>query len=200
MNFIAWDKAYCLFPAATFLTRNCLTFGDVRKDPKLPAIYAKYWARGFKISAVPVIAPTYPKVFVFGYRWINDKHSWVINLHTEEVLRAAMAADDGHWAYRTTRAIAGFSLYTQALGDEWITGLKRNPDRCEHLSGAPALCWEEINSPVLTSTLVLPFLRGKDLFWRLKKWLSVQEEFENAEARATNPEIPLNPDEIQGWK
>jgi hypothetical protein len=200
MNFIAWDKAYCLFPAATFLTRDCLTFGDVRKDPKLPAIYAKYWARGFKISAVPTIAPTYPKVFPFGYRWINDKHSWVIDLHTEEVLRVARA-EGVHVAHH---AIAGFTLYSQALGEPWTAGVKRNPDRCSYRSGAPALYWEEIKSPVIRSSLVLPFLRSVDLFWNLKSWLSAQEEFEKLEARAMNPGLDLaimpNPDEINGWK
>jgi hypothetical protein len=208
MNFIAWDKAYCLFPAATFLTRSCLTFGDVRKDPRLPGIYAKYWARGFKISAVPAIAPTYPKVFVFGHRWIDDKHSWMINLHTEEVLRlaTAMEADGGghghgHGAYRVGGAIAGFSLNMRAMGNDWPRGIKRNPDRCKYVPGAPALYWEEVNSPVLTSALALPFGRGKDLFWHIKEWLSAREGFEKAEARAMNPglELELTP-HSKGWK
>lgn len=184
MNFIAWDKAYSLFPSATFLTRTCLTFGDFKTDSRLPVIYAKYWQRGFKISGVPLSMSALPRPFRVGNRWIEDKNSWIIDLPVEDVIQAG-GRTEGEWNIQSKPRFAGFTLGHEAPGRKLWRETRRNPDRYFH-SKLPVLYFNEIASPVLSTTLIVPLFPYSDRFMDIKKFLRSQERFEQLQARELN--------------
>jgi hypothetical protein len=135
MNFIAYDRACSLFPNATFIRNQCLTFGDTMTSTAIrDKIYPKYWKRGFKISALPLplrpaspINPAKPNDFIdqetriqFGDRFIGDKLMWSIPLEpppfSDEDDRAKATL------YSEALDICGFSLSTRLINPSQYAG------------------------------------------------------------------------------
>ncbi|KIM24573.1 hypothetical protein M408DRAFT_26868 [Serendipita vermifera MAFF 305830] len=205
MNFITWDRAYSLFPSATFLHRSCLTFGDVDKEPRLHDIYHKYWARGFRIPAQPFLTTEIAKLFKWGVRTIDDRHSWVIKLNTQELL-AAINQDDTAFTPPPTHQTAGFTLLNR--GGVWHGrgDLRRNPDHTKYRDRQAAIYYRELYSPALKSALTLPYTdpQKTDPFFHIWSVVQAQEAFEKNQAKLADPEVDLsettNPDEIRDWK
>ncbi|KIM24572.1 hypothetical protein M408DRAFT_26867 [Serendipita vermifera MAFF 305830] len=204
MNFIAWDRAYSLFPSATFIHRSCLTFGDAAKEPRLPIIYHKYGERGFKISAEPFLTRDLAQLFKWGVRRIDDKWSWKIKLDTEELI-AAIGRLEGAYVPTSIHETVGFTLLNR--GGVYRTDmeeLRRNPDRTRYRDRQAAIYYRELYSPVLKSALILPFTTDEEEpFGKVIKLLQTQESFQKSMAKVANPGVDLsegmNPDAIRGW-
>ena len=82
MNVIAWDRAYSLYPRATFEKRHSLY---LRADVDTEVI-DKYKERGWEML-VPAMDHSWdPALFKLSDpRWIGDGRSWVLRLPTEGV-------------------------------------------------------------------------------------------------------------------
>ncbi|KAH9948728.1 hypothetical protein B0H21DRAFT_210856 [Amylocystis lapponica] len=80
MNIISYEKAYALYPRATFEGRRalvCATDGP-RQEPAIE----KYGTRGWEmVRELPEVERNaHNRDFRFGPRWISDSESWVIAL------------------------------------------------------------------------------------------------------------------------
>jgi hypothetical protein len=79
MNVIAHNKAYALYPRATFEERAALYTPTSHKsrDPMIPAVQ-KYADRGWEVLEYPT--QQQERMFHPGARWVDDAHSWVMTL------------------------------------------------------------------------------------------------------------------------
>lgn len=177
MNFIAWDKAYCLFPAATLLSRSSLTFVDIRSKEA----YSKYIKRGFKMSALPLPMSSFPDEFKSGGRWINDSQSWVIDLQPDYLLVKAGIGLKEAKTYAATENM-GFTLLLKSPEGPFDSALKRNPAGTH--SNYPAIYIQHLLSSVLQNGLVLPLSYNghesdvKDPFFQIRRSLEAQENIQ----------------------
>ena len=84
MNVIAWDRAYCLYPRATFEARLALYCQTV--DERDLIVIDKYRARGWDIvhewpALHPATARPLPiSLIPLAPRWIGDRHAWSLPL------------------------------------------------------------------------------------------------------------------------
>ena len=84
MNVIAYDRAYCLYPRATFEARLSLYLKTV--EPRDVQVIEKYRARGWDfVHDWPTLNPSTtmpydPTIVPMQPRWIGDKHTWSIPL------------------------------------------------------------------------------------------------------------------------
>lgn len=104
MNVISWDRAYCLYPRATFMHRTSLIFKKEMMHET--AVLTKYTDRGYTFITKTPVQPPHPQcqhcshctegyhiqtslaaAFPSDQRWIADTHSWVIRLSTEGVIQ-----------------------------------------------------------------------------------------------------------------
>lgn len=89
MNVIAYDRAYALYPRATFEDHLSLYCKQV-DDRDLSAIQ-KYKSRGWTIvhewpTVDPFsLQPINRDIIPLGPRWIGDKHSWSISLSLQGI-------------------------------------------------------------------------------------------------------------------
>jgi hypothetical protein len=168
MNFISWDAAYSMFPNATFLRHTCLTFGESNSPNVSDRIHAKYWRRGFKISAIGL--PVHPKSppslsnpdkFIdrdagiqFGERFVGDRNMWRIPLNTSGLLDRDEAAKAR--LYSDCLQANGFNLLTHNISPFSYT--KRNPGSLYYKDGAqtPVIFFKVISSMTLETQFVLP--------------------------------------------
>ncbi|KAI0801954.1 hypothetical protein BC629DRAFT_156478 [Irpex lacteus] len=81
LNVIAWDRAYSLYPRATFEDRRALYMRSILSPSG--GVIQKYQARGWKFC-FSLNQLQQDKAFNVA-RWIGDGHSWVIKLDTEGV-------------------------------------------------------------------------------------------------------------------
>lgn len=81
MNFISYDAAYCMYPAATFDTRIATVNGDKLTDKELRAIM-KYQSRGWTFSTnLRLHGHKVMQLFQFDKtRWVGDCHAWCLPL------------------------------------------------------------------------------------------------------------------------
>lgn len=81
MNFVTWDRAYALYPDATFEHRRGLL-----NCTKLRSITAaqKYLDRGYTIDGHlhGLTDNTQRGLYKSGLRWVGDTHCWVVRLDT----------------------------------------------------------------------------------------------------------------------
>ncbi|OCH90000.1 hypothetical protein OBBRIDRAFT_693748, partial [Obba rivulosa] len=79
MNVIAYDKAYSLYPRATFEDRCSLVCRP--EGPQQDVALAKYEARGWKMHSLPFfLRHNHRHAFRLGPRSISDADSWAIPL------------------------------------------------------------------------------------------------------------------------
>ena len=83
MNFITYERAYCLYPRATLETRLSLVCTD-RNDEVIARVFDRYTARGWTIlyalgPTIPTSAQNDP-AFSSRSRWVDDGQSWSIPL------------------------------------------------------------------------------------------------------------------------
>lgn len=186
MNFIAYDAAYSLFPNATFLHRTCLTFGIIRNGVFREVVHAKYWDRGFRISAQPLpvapkVAPSHsdPDTFIdqetgirFGERFVGDEHVWRIRLDTRNLLNK----DEAEKARLYSECLRnnGFNLLSRSIQHSGT--FYRNPGSLFYTKDAnhPVLFFKVISSTVLERNFVLP-LRD---YAEIQDFLGAQERLE----------------------
>lgn len=204
MNFITWDRAYSLFPSATFLHHSALTFGDAEKDPRLPTVYDKYWQRGFRVSASPFITTDLAKHFKWGGRRIDDEQSWVIELNTEELFAASDGLDRDESIYQYTHMTAGFTLLNQDQNKYLRSDVRRNPDRSSYMESQAVILYRVVDSLTLRSALILPLVSEESSLWNIPHLINAQERFERAQAKVAYPAIDrwgeMNPVIAPGWK
>ena len=88
MNVISFENAYCLFPQATLESRiSLLSSSCIGRSVRRRYSVAKYVARGFTVmERIPPYDLRQPYLFPLGWRWIDDRTSWVIPLDTEGVI------------------------------------------------------------------------------------------------------------------
>ncbi|KAI0149469.1 hypothetical protein GGR57DRAFT_514875 [Xylariaceae sp. FL1272] len=95
INIITWNKAFCVFPRATFLYHY--TVAVQRLDSHFGSLHAKYSKRGWRMWTHP-IRPTAARD-LFGIneprddhrcRRVGDSGCWVLNLNTSGVKRPSM--------------------------------------------------------------------------------------------------------------
>lgn len=181
MNFISWDAAYSMFPNATFLRHTCLTFGETNSPFVSDRIHAKYWRRGFKISAIalPVHSksppdPSRPDTFIdkdtgiqFGERFVGDRNMWKIPLNTSGLLDGGEAAKAR--LYSDCLHSNGFSLLTHNIPPSMDT--QRNPGSLYYKEGAqtPVIFFKIISSMTLKTQFILPVKDYSNLAAFLKK-------------------------------
>lgn len=82
MNFIVYDRAYSLYPEATFEACVSLTTGQGYSTAN-DATIIKYKGRGWDI-----VSDVFYPAFFFSpcCRLVQDQHTWVINLSTEGIV------------------------------------------------------------------------------------------------------------------
>jgi hypothetical protein len=83
MNFISYDAAYSMYPAATFDACIATVNGERLSDKELRAV-TKYQSRGWTFSTNPNLRLHGPKItqlFHFDEaRWVGDRHVWCLPL------------------------------------------------------------------------------------------------------------------------
>jgi hypothetical protein len=79
MNVISYNRAYSLYPRATFDERETLLTprNPEHRDIRFHAIQ-KYKDRGWRVMQQPSLRNE--PLYAFGSRWIDDRYSWVIGL------------------------------------------------------------------------------------------------------------------------
>ena len=90
LNVISWDRAYSLYPRATFEDRTDLFLRPGyydREEPVLDRILDKYENLGWQLCGEPRgwYRSQYDLAFIGVARWIGDSHSWVIELDVDGV-------------------------------------------------------------------------------------------------------------------
>ncbi|KAI1084987.1 hypothetical protein F5B20DRAFT_122961 [Whalleya microplaca] len=94
VNFISWNKAYAIFPRATFLSHETVPLKDVNEY--FGALHAKYSQRGWRMRSEPVVDGPYLGPFFLGDRFllgnlqkpdrrVGDKDTWILRLDTTSV-------------------------------------------------------------------------------------------------------------------
>ncbi|KAG8790845.1 hypothetical protein FRC16_000692, partial [Serendipita sp. 398] len=86
MNLITHDRAYSLFPRATFIKRTGITIETADQLGAASRAYEKYALRNFKISLGPLSLNERDPLLVFGDRWVGDSQTWTITLDTTGVV------------------------------------------------------------------------------------------------------------------
>jgi hypothetical protein len=77
MNVIAYNQAYSLYPAVTFEKRTSLVTLKRAREKDFPSL-EKYVRRGWRI--LYHLSPEDEPAYALGSCWVNDEHSWVIDL------------------------------------------------------------------------------------------------------------------------
>ncbi|KAI0148170.1 hypothetical protein F4776DRAFT_660343 [Hypoxylon sp. NC0597] len=89
INFISWDKAYSLFPRATFLYHETMPLKPVNEH--FGRLHSKYSERGWRMRTQPITYDVYPgRKSPFGQkanRRVGDEDTWKIRLDTTFVER-----------------------------------------------------------------------------------------------------------------
>ncbi|KAI1322604.1 hypothetical protein F5Y16DRAFT_386197 [Xylariaceae sp. FL0255] len=92
VNFITWNKAYSLFPKATFLIHQTIPLVDT--SIYLGKLYTKYSKRGWPMWTHPLGQESYSKLFANNgeaesnrERRIGDSTTWIMKLDTTSVAR-----------------------------------------------------------------------------------------------------------------
>jgi len=80
MNFISHEKAYSLFPNATFGARHAAVMKDWRDSPGREVGRRKYITRGWRMLRAHEDVSKFPE-FVEGSRWVGDHATWTIPLY-----------------------------------------------------------------------------------------------------------------------
>jgi hypothetical protein len=86
MNFISWNKAYCLYPYATLeKSRSLISRVDLISYPRFLKALGKYSRRGF--SMIQRISPDEDVRCAFrpGPRFVCDRNTWIMSLDTNGV-------------------------------------------------------------------------------------------------------------------
>ncbi|KAI0083366.1 hypothetical protein BDY19DRAFT_702552 [Irpex rosettiformis] len=85
VNVISWDRAYSLYPRATFEHRKSVVLRRQNRQ-LMYSIIEKYGNRGFEfrytIHDNDIVSDP---AFTSAQRWIGDGHSWVLELSTEGI-------------------------------------------------------------------------------------------------------------------
>lgn len=88
INVISYEKAYCLFPRATLHEHRSLLINADSTDSAEETVTLQ--ERGFEmfdyLTARELLSNHASSSIVFGWRWIDDSASWVINLDTKDVV------------------------------------------------------------------------------------------------------------------
>ncbi len=89
LNVISYEKVYCLFPRATLHDHTSLVLNTGGPEYITRRIdIAETRMRGFsmieELETEQLLDP-HPSPFAFGWRWIDDSNTWVINLDTRDV-------------------------------------------------------------------------------------------------------------------
>lgn len=81
INFISYEAAYSMYPAATFDARIATVNGDALTDKELKAI-TKYQSRGWTFSTnLRLRGNKAKKLFHYDKtRWVGDRHAWWLPL------------------------------------------------------------------------------------------------------------------------
>lgn len=82
MNFITYDRAYCLYPMATLRRHTNLLLQSIRDGARRSVV--KYDKRGWRY--VRTLAPDDASFVHTIVRWVCDPHTWVIPLHSPRTL------------------------------------------------------------------------------------------------------------------
>lgn len=176
MNFITHDAAYSLFPNATFLQRECITFSEIpEKHSHLP-VYAWHRRRGYKIPAFPLAMDRSKSLWKhIGSRWPGDIRSWklsfdVLNFRDNEA-REKVALHSEYLRF------SGFSVYDKVTVECSEEDLEGNPDPGTYLLGyrVPTILFRVISSKLIKSKLILP----NNIFGHLINFLDSQPRLED---------------------
>ena len=94
LNVISWDRAYSLYPRATFEDHKSLYLRpDYTEDETEPLIIAKYEERGWDFDTGRSTLEKHDRAFSSVARWIGDSLSWVIKLDLAGVMPPPPAND-----------------------------------------------------------------------------------------------------------
>ncbi len=114
LNVISYEKVYCLFPRATLHDHTSLVLNTDDTDYIARKIdIAEMRTRGFTMLEElepEVLLPSYPSPFAFGWRWIDDSETWVINLDTRDVAPPPPSNPESSARTHDPVNVCGFSL------------------------------------------------------------------------------------------
>ncbi|KAG8772222.1 hypothetical protein FRB91_003552 [Serendipita sp. 411] len=152
MNLIAHDRAYSLFPRATFIKRTGVTFGNSGRLESVTKAYNKYMMRNFKISRDPLPPSSRNPLLVYGDRWIGDRQSWTIALDTAGVTIPYWVKEANDYLGLPLLACQGFSVRNTQPRQPTV----QNPAPKHYQNGDVLLTFELVCCTILRLPLVLP--------------------------------------------
>lgn len=184
-NLISWEKAYALFPQATFIDQQGVLFQH--NSPLLDEHIRKYRRRGYRFVGA-FSGGGKSSLSIKEARRIGDPYSWIIRLDTVGVANP----ENYNWSLE----YAGFRLdaaVKDALSDEIIPGVEpvRLADVSHHALHyhmcAPYGEWEAFYDGRIYSWIEREVLEDRECEpWEneIPKWFA---EFQELQSRATDP-------------
>ncbi|KAG8850658.1 hypothetical protein FRB91_008868 [Serendipita sp. 411] len=210
MNLITHDRAYSLFPRATFIKRTGITIESTDRLGAVSRAYGKYTMRDFKISLHSQPLNDSNQLLIFGPRWVGDSETWTIKLNTTDVVIPDWIKEVTNHLGLPLLACQGFSVRK----NQPVHAMVQNPLPKLYQKGDVLLAFELICCTVLHQTLVVPVSDSPTNIGRWPTWTSypatykfmlAQQKLEELKLRELKvrghiSRRSLRPETVPGWK
>ncbi|KAG8852175.1 hypothetical protein FRB91_006862 [Serendipita sp. 411] len=201
MNLITHDRAYSLFPRATFIKRTGITIETADQLGAASRAYEKYALRNFKISLGPLSLNERDPLLVFGDRWVGDSQTWTITLDTTGVVIPNWVKEVTDYLGLPLLACQGFSVRK----DQSTHPMVQHPVPRFYRDGNILLTFEPIYSIILHQPIILPVSDSRKRSGRGDAWTSYPATYKFILGQQRFEELkgvrdPLEPETVPGWQ